>query len=727
MLETRASAAIIRRAALIFLPLAAIALCVTYLLYNGQANAIRAAAEATERRIIDSAQQHLTQTLSVVLSDVIYIANQDALLTLLDQGSPEALRHLQNEHVAFARSRAVYDHIRYLDATGREIARMNWHDGSPEIVPADRLSDGAALPIFQRTMKLAQGQLFVTDLFLPSAPNTSGRETSIQTVRPTICIGAPVFDRSGQQRGVVIMDYRGQRLVERIRALTNEASNVWLVDSGGNWLIGPGVADGIDAGGSRSFAAAYPAIWRQIGSGADAALLTADAGRFTYSKVTPGDYHPLAAILGIAAVTGPSWIAIVHTPATAIWAQTSELRRYILLTAGALLLLLAAIAFGLATHQTQREEAERRIRMNEARFRDLLETAPDGVIITDSAGRIELVNAQIERLFGFPRHELIGQVIDMLVPARLRSHHAAQRSAYIAAARTRQMGPGLDLRGVRKDGTEFPVSVSLSPTRTDKGLGVFCDIRDMTAHRETERKIQELNRRLQQDNAELESLNRELEAFSYSVSHDLRAPLRAIEGFSQALQEDAGDKLDEVGQSHLNRVRQAARRMEFLIDDLLKLASVSRTDMNKTSVDVTDLAGEILGDLAATDGRRVAEADIAPGLRANADPRLLRIALENLLSNAWKFTAPRAPTTISVGQEMTGSGLAFYVRDNGVGFDMARAGRLFRPFQRLHDGQEFPGMGIGLATAQRVIRRHGGEIWARSTLGEGAIFYFTLR
>lgn len=720
--------AILRRAAIIFLPLVIVAACVIYLLYAGQREAIRAEAEAGERRVALTAEQRITQTIMIILSDTLYLAAQGTLQDWLETNDSDDLRDLQREHLAFARSKAIYDRIRLVDLSGLEVSRVDWNRGIPAIAPADGLGKLASAPVFQNTLKLNQGQLAVTQLTLvddPLAPD--GPKI------PVICVSAPIFDNAGRKSGIIILDYRGQRLIDRIASLSNETSVVWLTDDHGDWLIGPTVEGGLgfhptvhqDADGPDSFAAAFAGVWRTIQDDVTSGTAETEAGRFHYAKIDPDDYRPVALqSQDRRVIAGPSWIAIVHTPRAMIWPRGTQLAQYIA-AAGAIVLMLAAIALGLATHQVRRRESEARLRENEARLRDLLESAPDGVVIIDDGGRIKLVNAQIERLFNYPRQELIGQSIDVLVPQELRPAHQEPRAGYRDVARTLQMRSGIDLRGVRKDGSEFPISVSLSPTGAGKETAIFCDIRDMTAQRMTERKIQELNRRLLQDNTELEALNRELEAFSYSVSHDLRAPLRSIDGFSRALLEDAGDKLDNSSRSHLDRVRSAVQRMEVLITDLLKLASVSRLDLNKDVVDLSALAGEIARDLAVSDPGRNAEIDIAPGLRASADPRLLRIALENLLGNAWKFTAKSPAATISVGQVATGAGPAFFIRDNGVGFDMAQSTRLFRPFQRLHDSQ-FPGTGIGLATAQRVIRRHGGEIWATSQSGDGAVFFFTL-
>jgi light-regulated signal transduction histidine kinase (bacteriophytochrome) len=288
------------------------------------------------------------------------------------------------------------------------------------------------------------------------------------------------------------------------------------------------------------------------------------------------------------------------------------------------------------------------------------------------------------------------------------------------------MGAELKLAARRRDGTEVPVAISLSPSQTAQGMMVFCDIRDITREREVEQRIEAMNERLVRDNAELDSLNKELESFSYSVSHDLRAPLRAIDGFSQALLEDYADRLDAGGRDYLERVRNAAQRMGHLIDDLLKLARVTRSEVNRDSVDMGALAREIATGLQEGAPERAAEIRIADGLQAHADARLLRIALENLLGNAWKFTAQQAPARIELGETWQDGARAFFVRDNGVGFDMAYAGRLFGAFQRLHQDGQFPGTGIGLATVQRIIRRHGGRVWAEAEAGKGATFYFTI-
>jgi two-component system, sensor histidine kinase and response regulator len=234
------------------------------------------------------------------------------------------------------------------------------------------------------------------------------------------------------------------------------------------------------------------------------------------------------------------------------------------------------------------------------------------------------------------------------------------------------------------------------------------------------------NRELQASQNALAAANRELEAFSYSVSHDLQAPLRTIGGFSQALAEDCADRLDDRGVDYLKRIAGAVERMGQIIDDLLGLARVSRGELHRSTVAIDELARGCADELERRDPSRSVEWRIAGEMRANADPRLVKIVLENLFANAWKFTRKRARAHIEVARTQRGPERVYFVRDDGVGFDMAYATKLFAPFQRLHSAGEFEGTGVGLATVQRIVHRHGGRIWAESELDKGATFFFTL-
>lgn len=249
---------------------------------------------------------------------------------------------------------------------------------------------------------------------------------------------------------------------------------------------------------------------------------------------------------------------------------------------------------------------------------------------------------------------------------------------------------------------------------------------EVNERKRAEQELRLLTESLDQRSGELETANRELDAFAYSVSHDLRAPLRSMDGFSQALVEDFGDRLDAQGRDFIQRIRGAAQRMGRLIDDLLTLSRITRAELRRTSVDLSAQARRIAADLQEGPEERQVEFVIADGLTVDGDSRLLHIAIDNLIGNAWKFTARTPSARIEVGSTTEAGETVYFVRDNGAGFDMAYADKLFGAFQRLHAPDEFPGTGIGLATVQRVIRKHGGKIWAEGRVGQGATFYFDL-
>ena len=349
-----------------------------------------------------------------------------------------------------------------------------------------------------------------------------------------------------------------------------------------------------------------------------------------------------------------------------------------------------------------------------ARFRGLLEAGPDAMVCVDSGGQIVLVNAQAERLFGYPREELAGQPVEILVPDASKARHPALRAGYAADPTPRPMGAGLNLSGRRRDGTAFPAEIVLSALDTDQGILVSAAIRDVTQQRQARDDLRRTNENLRQ--------------LGYSLAHDLRTPLRSLAGFSTALMEDYADILGEDGRGYAQRIEAASEHIGHILDDLMQLSNVSRTEINLQPVNLGAEAATIATDLQRQDPARNVCFTIQPQAWSLADRALIREALRNLLDNAWKFTTGRDHASIEFGMTPAANArVCCYVRDNGAGFDPAYAGKLFTPFERLHTTREFPGTGIGLATVRQIVDRHGGQTWAEGTVGEGATFFFTLQ
>jgi PAS domain S-box-containing protein len=364
-------------------------------------------------------------------------------------------------------------------------------------------------------------------------------------------------------------------------------------------------------------------------------------------------------------------------------------------------------------------------------FQGLLESAPDPIVIVNRHGEIVLVNTQTEKVFGYWREELLGKPVEILIPERFHGKHIGHRLDYSADPHTRPMGIGLDLSAQRRDGSEFPVEISLSPMETEVGRLVTAIIRDTSEWKRAAVEIRKLNReleeRVRERTAQLEAANRELEAFSYSVSHDLRAPLRHLSGFANLLKQNAPKNLDEKNLRYLQHIDEAAELMGKLIDNLLDFSRMGRAEMAKGNVNFAKLVNEVLEILQPDmQGRKIGW-QIASLPDAEGDQTMLRLVWSNLISNALKYTRTREEARIEIGTTTNERGeTVYFIRDNGVGFDMQYADKLFGVFQRLHNDEEFEGTGIGLATVQRIIRRHGGSVWAEGIVDGGATFYFLL-
>jgi PAS domain S-box-containing protein len=366
----------------------------------------------------------------------------------------------------------------------------------------------------------------------------------------------------------------------------------------------------------------------------------------------------------------------------------------------------------------ERARDEEALREAQERFRSAFDNAPIGVAVVGLDGRFLQVNRSLCGILGYPEGYLLTTTFqDITHPEDVEAS-----MEHVRRVMRDEVGSySLEKRYLAADGRPVWVSLSVSLVRDAEGKPLYFvdQIQDITERKMAER---ELARRAE----DLAHANAELEQFSYSVSHDLRAPLRSIDGFSQILLEDYAGSLDEEGRAYLRRVRAASQHMGHLMDDLLDLSRVSRGPLRTGRVDLSALARDILEELERSQPDREVEFVVAESLKADGDARLLAVALENLLGNAWKFTSKKPAAKIEFGGFFEKGTRVYYVRDDGAGFDAAYADRLFGAFQRLHTDEDFEGTGIGLATVQRVINRHGGRLWAEGEVGKGATFYFTL-
>jgi len=367
---------------------------------------------------------------------------------------------------------------------------------------------------------------------------------------------------------------------------------------------------------------------------------------------------------------------------------------------------------------TERKQVEERVRTQRERAEALLEATPDPVVIVNRSGQIVLINGQAEKVFGYARSELLGQPVEKLLPERFREVHVGHRRAYSEAPSVRPMGGGRELHARHKDGSEFPVDISLSPLETPEGTLVISNIRDITVRKQAEEALARQAEELRRSNAELEQ-------FAYVASHDLQEPLRAVTGMVQLLRQRYQGQLDARADEFVTHAVEGAARMQALINDLLAFSRVGSRGKDIQPTDASTILTSVLANLAVAiqENQAVVSYDALP--LVTADPTQMMLLLQNLISNGIKFRSERSPK-IHVGVERREGEWVFSVRDNGIGIERQYFDRIFGVFQRLHTRLEYPGTGIGLAICKKIVERHGGRIWVESAPGQGSTFLFTI-
>ncbi len=454
------------------------------------------------------------------------------------------------------------------------------------------------------------------------------------------------------------------------------------------------------------------------------------AGQGIDGTVDGRDYRGVNVISALKPVPDSPWYIMTKIDAAEVFSNTNL--RVALITAllvGLLVIIMAIIGIiwqrrqQSAYHSLYQENVKQKALFNPLQF--LIKYSQDIILICETDGRVVQVNNRALKTYGYAPEEMPALSLTSLV--------AQDSTAALQSEIQKTLEKGevtIESVGKRKDGSNFPVEISLRQVKVDDSTFLQASVRDISERKAKEEEIKKLNsaleKRVEERTSQLESANKELEAFAYSVSHDLRAPLRGIDNWSLALLEDYKDKLGEKGTKILNLIRGETQRMGQLIEDLLRFSRETRSDLKLEEVNMTSAAETIAARLQKDHPERQIQFVIQPGLQSQGDPHLLEIVLTNLMDNAVKFTTGKPQSLVLFGEVFNQGKKVFFVRDNGVGFDMAYASKLFKVFQRLHKDPQYPGTGIGLATVQRIITRHGGRIWVEAQANEGATFYFTL-
>jgi PAS domain S-box-containing protein len=643
------------------------------------------------------------------VKDLRLLSTGDGLQAYLATGRPADLDRAVHRAVFFSTENPDYDKIRYLDERGQEVIRINRNG---EIVPRDQLQDKSDRPFFQKAQGLAPGQIFV------SAFDLNIEQKAIeQPIKPMVRLSMPVFDAKGQRRGVYVINILGANIIDRLLQFVPQYQQRFrLLNAQGYWLKGaePEEEWGFMLPGrsGMTLARTNPDLWAQIVREPEGQVPNA-GGYFTWRREVPSE-----SVKGkpVTLVADDDFLVFASQITPAEWAASFARLRQTFVVMAALLMVLATVI-------TWFFYARRRVQQERDRFFNLTR---DMLCIAGFDGHFKRVNPAWEKTLGYTSKEMVAKpFLDFVHPDD--QEKTIRESARLAAG-----GEVISFenRYRCKDGSYRWLLWSARPLIEEQLI--YASARDLTERKQIEEHVLKLNGELKQRADLLEVANKELESFSYSVSHDLRAPLRHIHGFIELLQKSPVLNGDESSRRYMSVISKAAKEMGRLIDDLLAFSRTGRAEMHPVKIDMREMIDQIIQDrVLECNGRRVTW-EIKPLSTVAGDPSLLRLVWTNLLDNALKYTRPRPEAKIEIGQIAgDGNGSAeretvFYVRDNGVGFDMQYASKLFGVFQRLHRAEDFEGTGIGLANVQRIVHRHGGRVWAEGQVDSGATFYFSL-
>lgn len=701
----------------IFLPLTPLVAIIFYALYQNEIAAIENIIETQDKNKTQLSSNIIESHLHSLEADALFISGLKNLSEWLKTDSNRAMKDLQADIISYMTHYPHYDQIRLINAEGLEKFRINNNSGEAELVPQNELQDKSSRYYVKEIKSLKNGEIYISVFDL----NIEHGKLE-QPIKPILRAGTPIYI-NGDFRGSLFLNYLGTQLLDELRKHSSPDRNreIWLLNEESYFFLGPSADQEwgfmFEEGINKRFSTLYPEVWAQRKS----------SGTAHYkNKGNIFQISPIQVNRFLHNAKKKHWYVVIKTSKEYVDQKSIQVASQLSRIAAFIITILAISCWVIAKKEIARNQSDVKLIESEKQYRHLLQGAPDAIIVVNQHGIIQIVNDAVLHVFHYSREELLNHSVEKLLPERHREIHIYHRENYLKNLATRPMGEGNELLARRKDGNEFPVEISLSPLKHGSEIWVTAIIRDVSIRHEHSKQVEKLNNQLRSRSAELETINKELETFSYSVSHDLRAPLRAIDGFSKTVLRDYTEKLDERGRDRLERIRAAAQKMGRLIDDILALSRISRAELRKENVDITQLSTNIFKELQQSDLKRKVDFSAQSIMTAMADPRLLSVALTNLLSNAWKFTSRTQDARICVYMETQDNNQVYCIQDNGAGFNMDYADKLFGAFQRLHDTSEFPGTGIGLASTQRVIHKHGGRLWANAEEGKGATFYFTL-
>ncbi len=716
---------LLRSIALIWLAFLMLVTLLTVWLYRSASEDLDTRLMARQQLALDQLRQLSVQGLESIARDLIFLAQT----AKQGHGEPAQARRLElfsQDALALARSRGqAVDQIRLISASGREVVRIDAGPGGHFRVAAAALQDKAQRYYVRASLAQPPSTIYMSPLDL-----NVERGAVATPFKPMLRMGLKVNFESPGSSDLVVINYLGTHLTDMVRLMAEPGgSQIWLLNEDGYWLVGPSdrdewgfmFADKADS----TLAKAEPALWQRIqrasAPGPSSGLI--QQGLLSSLSLTPAAGLEVQGFHLVGESSSRWHLVAWLSPSQRAQEQSFLLSRYWTQFAGlATLFLLVSIGVGLGWHIRQAFVA--RLRQRDQQIVDIFAGVPQAILVTNAQGVLVDVNMQAEALLGCTRTDLLNQPVAHLFVSMRGVAFDASSPLWAAGGWPKALSGVVSV--YHTSGREVPVLVKVSEIQSEHGQLWVGSVRDVSAELEAEQALLDINLALEDSNQKLEFANQEMNAFAYSVSHDLRSPLRSIMGMSQILTKSYAAELTGEAADFLKRIGVAASRMNNLIDDLLALSRVSTAGIDLSDVDLSEMVNSIVQELRERAPDRQVEVKIQPGLQVHADKSLMRVMMTNLLENAWKYTSKTDEAKIDFGQASFDGELMFFLKDNGAGFDLHTADELFEPFQRFHRSEDFPGTGIGLATVKRVVRRHGGRILAVAEVNRGAEFRFLM-